>query len=46
MLVPFPKDHMLVFIILFEIDVRRGSLVDDTLDVLAILVTDVGHYLF
>ena len=37
---------MLVFIILFEIDVRRGSLVDGMLDVLAILVTDVGRYLF
>ncbi len=37
---------MLVLIILFKIDVRWASLVNDMLDVLAILITDVGRYLF
>ena len=41
LLVSLPKDHVFIIIILFKIDVRWASLIDDTLDVLAIDFTDV-----
>jgi len=36
LLVPFPKDHVFINIILFKIDVGRAALINDPFNVLAI----------
>ena len=41
LLVSLLKYHAFIIIILFKINVRRASLIDDTLDVLAIGFADV-----
>ena len=46
LLVPFPKDHVFVIIILFKIDVGRAALIDDPFNVLAIDLVDVRQHFF
>ena len=41
LLISFSEDHVLVFVIFFEIQVRRAALVDDPLDVVAVDLVDV-----
>ncbi len=36
LLVPLPKDRVFIIILLFKIDVRRATLIDDPFNVLAI----------
>ena len=44
LLIAFAKNGMLIFIILFEIEMRWAALIDDALDVLAVDLTDVGRH--
>jgi hypothetical protein len=44
LLIAFAKNGMLIFIILFEIEMRWAALIDDALDVLAVDLADVGQH--
>ena len=41
LLIPLPKDHVFIIILLFKIDVGRATLIDDPFNVLAIDVVNV-----
>ncbi len=44
LLISFPEDHVLVFILFFEIQIRRAALVDDPLDVVGGPVQDLSNF--
>ncbi len=46
LLVPFPEDHVLIFVIFLKIDVWRASLINDLINVRAIDVVNIWWYLF
>ncbi len=41
LLIPFSEDHVFIIIIFFKINVWRAPLIDDSLDMLTIDLTDV-----